>query len=57
MPDQAQAEITIGRMIERTVEMNADHRYSYSRDELVAMLDAALANEQPASEEQQGPDE
>ncbi|MGB5210920.1 MAG: SDR family oxidoreductase [Gammaproteobacteria bacterium] len=57
VPDQAQAEITIGRMIERTVEMNADHRYSYSRDELVAMLDAALANEQPASEEQQGPDE
>jgi len=43
VPNQRQAEITIRKLIEETVQMNEGHRYSYDRDQLVAMLDEALA--------------
>jgi hypothetical protein len=43
VPNQRQAEITIRKQIEELVELNQDHVYSYDRDELVAMLDEALA--------------
>jgi NAD(P)-dependent dehydrogenase (short-subunit alcohol dehydrogenase family) len=43
VPNEQQAEITIRKAIEEMVELNERHEYSYSRDELIAMLDAALA--------------
>ena len=43
VPQQRQAEITIRKAIEELVRYNEDHRFSYSRDELVQMLDEALA--------------
>jgi NAD(P)-dependent dehydrogenase (short-subunit alcohol dehydrogenase family) len=46
VPDQGQAESTIRKMIQRTVQMNERHRFTYSRDDLVSMLDEALANTQ-----------
>ncbi len=46
VPDQRQAEITIRKIIEETVQMNERHKFTYSRDELVSMLDEALANTQ-----------
>ncbi len=46
VPDQRQAEITIRKIIEKTVQMNERHKFTYSRDELVSMLDEALANTQ-----------
>ncbi len=42
VPAQREAEFTINNVLRRLVELNADHPYSYDRDELVAMLDAAL---------------
>lgn len=46
VPDQRQAEVTIRKIIEETVQMNERQKFTYSRDELVAMLDEALANTQ-----------
>lgn len=42
VPNARQAEITIRQAIRELVQLNEDHRYSYSRDELVNMLDEAL---------------
>lgn len=47
VPNQRQAEITIRKAIEELVQLNERHTYSYSRDELVAMLDEALAPGEP----------
>jgi len=41
-PDQRQAEVTLQHALRRVAELNADQEFSYSRDELVEMLDAAL---------------
>jgi len=41
-PDQPQAEVTLKHAIRRVAELNHDHEFSYSRDELVQMLDEAL---------------
>jgi NAD(P)-dependent dehydrogenase (short-subunit alcohol dehydrogenase family) len=41
-PDQRQAEVTLQNALRRAAELNHDHEFSYSRDELVQMLDAAL---------------
>jgi NAD(P)-dependent dehydrogenase (short-subunit alcohol dehydrogenase family) len=38
---------TIGKQIEQLVQLNEDHPHSYSRDALVAMLDAALSRSAP----------
>ena len=43
VPTQEQAYWTINRAIERMVEQNHDHKYSYDREALIEMLDAALA--------------
>ena len=47
VPNQRQAEITIRKAIEELVQLNERHTYSYSRDELGAMLDEALAPGEP----------
>ncbi len=43
VPQQRQAEITIRKVIEELVRYNEGHQFSYTRDELVGMLDEALA--------------
>ena len=43
VPVQREAEITIRKKIEELVQLNGDHQFSYSRDELVQMIDEALA--------------
>ena len=45
VPNQEQARWTIGRAIERLVEQNHQHRYSYDRAALIEMLDRALARQ------------
>lgn len=42
VPEQRQAEWTIRKVIEELVSLNADHEFSYSRAELIAMLDEQL---------------
>jgi NAD(P)-dependent dehydrogenase (short-subunit alcohol dehydrogenase family) len=46
VPNERQAEVTIRKAIEELVELNERHQYSYSRDQLIAMLDEALAGDQ-----------
>lgn len=43
VPSQEAAFWTINRAIERMAEQNSDQKFSYSRAELIEMLDAALA--------------
>jgi NAD(P)-dependent dehydrogenase (short-subunit alcohol dehydrogenase family) len=43
VPEQRQAGWTIRKAIEELVSLNKDHEFSYSRDELVKMLDEQLA--------------
>jgi len=50
VPNQQQAYWTINRAIERMVEKNSDQKYSYDRDALIEMLDAALAKQPGASQ-------
>ena len=45
VPDQFEAEITIRKAIEELVQLNEGHEYSYDRDQLVEMLDQALASD------------
>ncbi len=45
VPTQEQAYWTINRAIERMVEQNHDHKFSYDREALIEMLDAALAKQ------------
>ncbi len=42
VPNQRQADITIGKAIEELAQLNQNQKYSFSRDELVKMLDEAL---------------
>lgn len=42
VPVRSEAEWTIYKAIEEVVELNRDHKYSFTRDELVAMLDDEL---------------
>jgi NAD(P)-dependent dehydrogenase (short-subunit alcohol dehydrogenase family) len=42
-PDQNEAEYTIRKQIEQLAQLNEDQPYSYSREDLVKMLDEALA--------------
>ena len=48
VPTQEQAYWTINRAIERMVEQNHDHKFSYDREALIEMLDAALAKQSGA---------
>ncbi|NQU47599.1 MAG: SDR family oxidoreductase [Planctomycetes bacterium] len=43
VPNQGEANVTIRAAMNKVVQLNADHEYSYDRDELVKMLDEALA--------------
>ena len=45
VPNQEQAYWTINRAIERMVEQNNNEKFSYDREELIEMLDAALAKQ------------
>jgi NAD(P)-dependent dehydrogenase (short-subunit alcohol dehydrogenase family) len=45
VPTQEQAYWTINRAIERMVEQNHDQKFSYDREALIEMLDAALAKQ------------
>lgn len=42
VPNQKEAGWTIGEAVRELVELNRDQPYSYSRDQLIEMLDAAL---------------
>ncbi len=48
VPNQVEAAVTIRRALQKVAELNEGHRFSYSRDELVEMLDEALGVGQPA---------
>lgn len=50
VPVPREAEITIGQAITELVQLNEGQRFTYSRDELVKMLDAALANSRPRTD-------
>lgn len=43
VPDQFEAGLTINKIIQEMVQLNEGHEFSYSRDQLVEMLDQALA--------------
>lgn len=43
VPVEGEAQFTIQAMLNRLVEVNRDHDFSFTRQELVEMLDAALA--------------
>lgn len=43
VPNQRQADITIRKAIEEVVQLNQGQEYSYSRDELVKMLEESMA--------------
>ncbi len=43
VPDQKEADWTIRKAIQELVQLNADHAYSYSREQLVNMLDEEMA--------------
>jgi NAD(P)-dependent dehydrogenase (short-subunit alcohol dehydrogenase family) len=45
VPEERQAEVTIRKAISELTQLNERHVYSYSRDELIAMLDEALAEQ------------
>lgn len=45
VPDQGEAELTIRKAIEELVQLNEGHEYSYDREQLVEMLDQALASD------------
>jgi coenzyme F420-reducing hydrogenase alpha subunit len=42
-PNEQEAEMTIRGTMKRMLQLNEDHRYSFDRDELVAILDELLA--------------
>ena len=43
VPDQFEAEITIRQVITELVQLNEGHEFSYDRDQLIEMLDEAMA--------------
>jgi len=47
VPNLQQATLTIRRSLEKAVELNQDQTYSFSRQELVQMLDDILAGSNP----------
>ncbi|MBB6096352.1 NAD(P)-dependent dehydrogenase (short-subunit alcohol dehydrogenase family) [Povalibacter uvarum] len=48
VPVEGEARIVIRKQLEKLVQMNEDQRFTYSRDELVKMLDEALAAGRPS---------
>ena len=43
LPNEQQAEITIRQVLTGLVQLNERQAYTYSQDELIGMLDEALA--------------
>jgi hypothetical protein len=43
VPNQREADITIRKAIEEMVQLNQGQEYSYTRDELVKMLEESMA--------------
>jgi len=50
VPNQEQAGWTISKAVEELVQLNMDHEYSYSREELIKMLDKAMTPAQEVKE-------
>lgn len=50
VPDEKEAGRTIGKQIEELVQLNAWQEYSYSRDELVAMMEAVPRSDSAVAE-------
>ena len=50
VPREEEAGWTINKIIQETVQLNEGQLYKYTRDELVAMLDAALAPEEETTD-------
>lgn len=48
VPNQFEAEITIRQAMQELAQLNRGHAFSYSRDELIEMLDEALAEAPPS---------
>ena len=48
VPNQQEAEWTIAELIGELVEFNEGHPYSYSREQLIEMIDAAMAAPDPS---------
>ena len=46
VPNENEAGLTIGKQIEQLVQLNDYQAYSYSREQLIEMLDAALAKDE-----------
>ena len=51
VPNQFEAEITIRQALLELVQLNEGHPFTYTRDEIVEMLDEALGEAQPWSSE------
>jgi NAD(P)-dependent dehydrogenase (short-subunit alcohol dehydrogenase family) len=51
VPNQFEAEITIRQALSELAQLNEGHAFSYSRDQLIQMLDVALAQSPPALSE------
>ena len=51
VPNQLEAEITIRQALQEVVQLNEGHPFSYTRDELLRLLDEALGEEQPLASE------
>jgi NAD(P)-dependent dehydrogenase (short-subunit alcohol dehydrogenase family) len=49
VPNLQEAEMTIRKAIQELVQLNEGHAYTYSREQLVAMLDEALKTARPAA--------
>ncbi len=54
VPNQYEAYITIRQAMRELAQLNEGHVFSYSRDELVQMLDEALSEAPPSSSESNG---
>jgi NAD(P)-dependent dehydrogenase (short-subunit alcohol dehydrogenase family) len=52
VPNQGEAAFTLNAAFTRLVQQNQDQEYTYSREELIAMLDAALDKAPPLSSPQ-----
>ena len=53
LPNQGEADWTIGSAIQRIAQLNSDHDYSYSQAELTEMLNRAIAAEENSGKQGQ----
>jgi NAD(P)-dependent dehydrogenase (short-subunit alcohol dehydrogenase family) len=55
VPNQGEADLTLGQAMREIAQLNQGHAYSRTRDELVDMLDEALQESPPASPQTSSP--